>query len=134
MVATLGTGDDEQFVDTLEGTRKVNFMLHYNFAPYSVGEAGRMGFAGPPRNRPRQARLARHQPDAAPRPKSSPTRIRVVSEITESNGSSSMATVLRHLAGADGCGRSDEEAGGAVSPWALILEGDRYARALRHPG
>ena len=92
VVATLGTSDDEQYVDSLEGTYKQNFMLHYNFPPYSVGEAGRMGSPGPPRDRPRQARLARHQSDA-PLDRGIPYTIRVVSEITESNGSSSMATV-----------------------------------------
>ncbi len=65
VVATLGTGDDEQFIDALEGTYKEPFLLHYNFPPYSVGETGRMNAPGPPRNRPRQARLARASPDAA---------------------------------------------------------------------
>jgi polyribonucleotide nucleotidyltransferase len=78
-------------IDSLEGTYKERFLLHYNFPPYSVGEAGRMG-ARPPRNRPRQARLARDPPDAADA-EDFPYTIRVVSEITESNGSSSMATV-----------------------------------------
>ncbi len=58
VVATLGTGEDEQYVDSLTGTKKATFMLHYNFPPYSVGETGRTGFARPPRNRPRQARMA----------------------------------------------------------------------------
>ena len=67
VVATLGTGEDEQYVDSLDGTYKERFLLHYNFPPYSVGETGRMGAPGPARNRPRQARLARHPPDAADR-------------------------------------------------------------------
>ena len=52
VVATLGTGEDEQFIDELEGTRKERFLLHYNFPPFSVGETGRVGSAGAPRNRP----------------------------------------------------------------------------------
>ena len=58
VVATLGTGQDEQIIDALEGEYRENFMLHYNFPPYSTGEAGRMGSPGPARDRPRQARLA----------------------------------------------------------------------------
>ena len=58
VVTTLGTGDDEQLIDALHGSYRTNFLLHYNFPPYSVGEAGRMGSPGPPRDRPRQARLA----------------------------------------------------------------------------
>ena len=65
VVATLGTGEDEQYIDSLEGTKKERFLLHYNFPPYSVGEDGPHGFARPPRDRPRQARLARHPSDAA---------------------------------------------------------------------
>ena len=64
-VATLGTGQDEQIIDALEGEYREHFMLHYNFPPYSVGEAGRMGSPGPPRDRPRQARLARDPAAAA---------------------------------------------------------------------
>ena len=63
-VATLGTGQDEQIIDALEGEYREHFMLHYNFPPYSVGEAGRMGSPGPARGRPRQAGLAR-DPSAA---------------------------------------------------------------------
>ena len=74
VVATLGTGEDEQYVDSLEGTYKQHFMLHYNFPPYSVGETGRMGAPGPPRNRPRQACLARTASDPAGRASTSPTR------------------------------------------------------------
>ncbi len=92
VVATLGTGEDEQYVDTLEGTKKERFMLHYNFPPYSVGEAGRMG--GPGRREIGHGKLAwRAVHPLMPAPDEFPYTIRVVSEITESNGSSSMATV-----------------------------------------
>ena len=64
-VATLGTGEDEQYVDALQGTYKETFMLHYNFPPYSVGEVGRMTGPRAPRDRPRQARLARDPPGSA---------------------------------------------------------------------
>ncbi|MEE8296212.1 MAG: polyribonucleotide nucleotidyltransferase, partial [Hyphomicrobium sp.] len=92
VVATLGTGEDEQFVDALEGTRKERFMLHYNFPPYSVGETGRMGTPG--RREIGHGKLAwRAMHPIMPGPEEFPYTIRVVSEITESNGSSSMATV-----------------------------------------
>jgi len=92
VVATLGTGEDEQFVDALEGTRKERFMLHYNFPPYSVGETGRMGSPG--RREIGHGKLAwRAVHPIMPGPEEFPYTIRVVSEITESNGSSSMATV-----------------------------------------
>ena len=65
VVATLGTGEDEQYIDSLEGTYKERFLLHYNFPPYSRRRDRPHGFARPPRDRPRQARLARHPPDAA---------------------------------------------------------------------
>jgi polyribonucleotide nucleotidyltransferase len=92
VVATLGTGDDEQFVDSLEGTYKERFMLHYNFPPYSVGETGRMGSPG--RREIGHGKLAwRAIHPMLPPQHEFPYTIRVVSEITESNGSSSMATV-----------------------------------------
>jgi polyribonucleotide nucleotidyltransferase len=92
VVATLGTGEDEQFVDALEGTRKERFMLHYNFPPFSVGETGRMGSPG--RREIGHGKLAwRAVHPVMPGPEEFPYTIRVVSEITESNGSSSMATV-----------------------------------------
>ena len=69
VVATLGTGEDEQYIDALEGTYKETFMLHYNFPPFSVGETGPHGRAGPARDRPRQARLARDPSDAAGKPR-----------------------------------------------------------------
>lgn len=92
VVATLGTGEDEQFVDSLEGTKKERFMLHYNFPPYSVGETGRMGSPG--RREIGHGKLAwRAVHPLMPTAEDFPYTIRVVSEITESNGSSSMATV-----------------------------------------
>ncbi len=92
VVATLGTGEDEQFIDALEGTRKERFMLHYNFPPYSVGETGRMGSPG--RREIGHGKLAwRAVHPVMPSHEEFPYTIRIVSEITESNGSSSMATV-----------------------------------------
>ena len=92
VVATLGTGEDEQYVDTLEGTKKERFMLHYNFPPFSVGETGRIGSPG--RREIGHGKLAwRALNPLIPSPEEFPYTIRVVSEITESNGSSSMATV-----------------------------------------
>ncbi|MEZ5753057.1 MAG: polyribonucleotide nucleotidyltransferase [Paracoccaceae bacterium] len=91
-VATLGTGDDEQFIDALTGTTRQNFLLHYNFPPYSVGEVGRMGSPG--RREIGHGKLAWRALQAVlPAPTDFPYTIRIVSEITESNGSSSMATV-----------------------------------------
>jgi len=92
VVATLGTGEDEQFVDALEGTRKERFLLHYNFPPYSVGETGRMG--SPSRRDIGHGKLAwRAVHPLMPTGEEFPYTVRVVSEITESNGSSSMASV-----------------------------------------
>jgi polyribonucleotide nucleotidyltransferase len=92
VVATLGTGDDEQLVDSLEGSRKERFMLHYNFPPYSVGETGRMGSPG--RREIGHGKLAwRAVHPLMPSAEEFPYTVRLVSEITESNGSSSMATV-----------------------------------------
>ena len=92
VVATLGTGDDEQFIDALEGTYKEKFLLHYNFPPYSVGETGRMGSPG--RREIGHGKLAwRALRPMLPSAEEFPYTIRLVSEITESNGSSSMATV-----------------------------------------
>jgi len=91
-VATLGTGQDEQIIDALEGERREHFMLHYNFPPYSVGEAGRMGSPG--RREIGHGKLAyRAVRPVLPGKDVFPYTMRVVSEITESNGSSSMATV-----------------------------------------
>lgn len=92
VVATLGTGEDEQYIDSLTGTYKESFLLHYNFPPYSVGEAGRMGSPG--RREIGHGKLAwRAIRPMLPSREDFPYTIRLVSEITESNGSSSMATV-----------------------------------------
>ncbi|MEI2300087.1 MULTISPECIES: polyribonucleotide nucleotidyltransferase [Ensifer] len=92
VVATLGTGEDEQYVDSLTGMYKENFMLHYNFPPFSVGETGRMGSPG--RREIGHGKLAwRAIHPMLPTAEQFPYTLRVVSEITESNGSSSMATV-----------------------------------------
>ncbi|NOD33129.1 MULTISPECIES: polyribonucleotide nucleotidyltransferase [unclassified Ruegeria] len=91
-VTTLGTGDDEQFIDALHGNFKSNFLLHYNFPPYSVGEVGRVGSPG--RREIGHGKLAWRALQAVlPAPTDFPYTVRVVSEITESNGSSSMASV-----------------------------------------
>jgi polyribonucleotide nucleotidyltransferase len=125
VVVTLGTAEDEQFVDSLEGTAKQTFMLHYNFPPYSVGETGRMGAPG--RREIGHGKLAwRAIHPMLPTKDEFPYTLRVVSEITESNGSSSMATVCgTSLALMDaGVPLKRPTAGIAMG---LILEGDRYA-------
>ena len=92
VVTTLGTGDDEQFIDALHGNFKSNFLLHYNFPPYSVGEAGRVGPPG--RREIGHGKLAWRALQAVlPAATDFPYTVRLVSEITESNGSSSMASV-----------------------------------------
>ncbi|MEM6441560.1 MAG: polyribonucleotide nucleotidyltransferase, partial [Pseudomonadota bacterium] len=92
VVTTLGTGDDEQIIDALEGEWRERFLLHYNFPPYSVGEAGRMGPPG--RREVGHGKLAWRALQAVlPAATDFPYTIRIVSEITESNGSSSMASV-----------------------------------------
>jgi len=92
VVTTLGTGDDEQIIDALHGSSRSNFLLHYNFPPYSVGEAGRM--FGPGRREIGHGKLAWRALQAVlPAATDFPYTVRVVSEITESNGSSSMASV-----------------------------------------
>ncbi len=125
VVTTLGTSEDEQFVDSLEGTGKQTFMLHYNFPPYSVGETGRMGAPG--RREIGHGKLAwRAIHPMLPTKEEFPYTLRVVSEITESNGSSSMATVCgTSLALMDaGVPLKKPTAGIAMG---LILEGERYA-------
>ncbi|WP_449393825.1 polyribonucleotide nucleotidyltransferase [Devosia riboflavina] len=125
VVATLGTAEDEQFIDSLEGTRKENFLLHYNFPPYSVGEAGRMGSPG--RREIGHGKLAwRAINPIRPSMEEFPYTIRIVSEITESNGSSSMATVCgTSLALMDaGVPMKRPVAGIAMG---LILEGEKFA-------
>ncbi len=125
VVATLGTGEDEQFVDSLEGTYKERFLLHYNFPPYSVGETGRMGSPG--RREIGHGKLAwRAIRPMLPTAAEFPYTIRIVSEITELNGSSSMATVCgSSLALMDaGVPLKRPTAGIAMG---LILEGERFA-------
>ena len=125
VVATLGTGEDEQYIDSLEGTYKERFLLHYNFPPYSVGEPGRMGSPG--RREIGHGKLAwRAVRPMLPTQAEFPYTIRVVSEITESNGSSSMATVCgASLALMDaGVPLKRPTAGIAMG---LILEGERFA-------
>jgi polyribonucleotide nucleotidyltransferase len=125
VVATLGTGQDEQIIDSLEGEYRETFMLHYNFPPYSVGEVRRMG--SPSRRDIGHGKLAWRaiRPLLPPKEKF-PYTLRVVSEITESNGSSSMATVC-------GSSLSLMDAGvPLLRPVAgiamgLIKEGDRFA-------
>ncbi|GHC69797.1 polyribonucleotide nucleotidyltransferase [Limoniibacter endophyticus] len=125
VVATLGTGEDEQFIDELTGTRKESFLLHYNFPPYSVGETGRMGSPG--RREIGHGKLAwRAVHPMLPAAEQFPYTLRVVSEITESNGSSSMATVCgTSLALMDaGVPLAKPVAGIAMG---LIKEEDRFA-------
>jgi polyribonucleotide nucleotidyltransferase len=125
VVATLGTGEDEQYVDSLTGMYKETFLLHYNFPPYSVGETGRMGSPG--RREIGHGKLAwRAVRPMLPGKESFPYTIRAVSEITESNGSSSMATVCgTSLALMDaGVPLKSPVAGIAMG---LIKEGERFA-------
>ena len=124
-VTTLGTGQDEQIIDALDGDYREHFMLHYNFPPYSVGEAGRMGSPG--RREIGHGKLAwRAVHPMLPSKEDFPYTIRVVSEVTESNGSSSMATVCgSSLSMMDaGVPLKQPVAGIAMG---LIKEGDRYA-------
>ncbi|WFP63024.1 polyribonucleotide nucleotidyltransferase [Mesorhizobium sp. WSM4904] len=125
VVATLGTGEDEQYVDSLTGMYKEKFLLHYNFPPYSVGETGRMGSPG--RREIGHGKLAwRAIRPMLPSADQFPYTLRVVSEITESNGSSSMATVCgTSLALMDaGVPIAKPVAGIAMG---LIKEGERFA-------
>ncbi|MGH6947243.1 MAG: polyribonucleotide nucleotidyltransferase [Kiloniellales bacterium] len=125
VTTTLGTGQDEQIIDSLEGEFRERFMLHYNFPPYSVGEAGRMGSPG--RREIGHGKLAwRAIRPLLPEAESFPYTIRIVSEITESNGSSSMATVC-------GSSLSMMDAGVPLTrpvagiAMGLIKEGDDYS-------
>lgn len=125
VTATLGTGQDEQIIDGLADNYRENFMLHYNFPPFSVGEAGRFGFTG--RREVGHGKLAWRAIHPVMPPKDDfPYTIRVVSEVTESNGSSSMATVCgTSLALMDaGVPLPKPVAGIAMG---LIKDGDRYA-------
>ncbi|MEM8838436.1 MAG: polyribonucleotide nucleotidyltransferase [Pseudomonadota bacterium] len=125
VVATLGTADDEQFIDELSGTRKESFLLHYNFPPFSVGETGRIGSPG--RREIGHGKLAwRAVNPILPAHHDFPYTLRIVSDITESNGSSSMATVCgTSLALMDaGVPLARPVAGIAMG---LIKEGDDFA-------
>jgi polyribonucleotide nucleotidyltransferase len=124
VVTTLGTGQDEQIIDALGGEFRQHFLLHYNFPPYSVGEAGRFGFTG--RREVGHGKLAwRAIHPVMPAKEEFPYTIRVVSEITESNGSSSMASVC-------GASLSLMDAGVPLSApvsgiaMGLIKEGDQF--------
>ncbi|KEC55725.1 polyribonucleotide nucleotidyltransferase [Bartonella koehlerae] len=125
VVATLGTGEDEQYIDSLTGMYKETFLLHYNFPPFSVGEIGRLGSPG--RREIGHGKLAwRAIHPMLPTKEAFPYTIRAVSEITESNGSSSMATVCgTSLALMDaGVPLARPVAGIAMG---LIKEGERFA-------
>ena len=125
VVTTLGTGEDEQFIDSLEGTYKQHFMLHYNFPPYSVGEVGRMTGAG--RREIGHGKLAwRAINPLLPDKAGFPYTIRVVSEITESNGSSSMATVCGGSLALMDAGVPLQRAVAGIA-MGLILEGKKFA-------
>ena len=125
VVTTLGTGDDVQFIDSLEGTYKETFLLHYNFPPYSVGEAGRMGSPG--RREIGHGKLAwRAIRPVLPPAHEFPYTIRVVSEITESNGSSSMASVCGGSLSLMDAGVPLRRPVAGIA-MGLILEGERFA-------
>src|ERR1041384_4443170 len=125
VVATLGTGEDEQWIDALSGTYKEAFMLHYNFPPFSVGETGRTGAPG--RREIGHGKLAwRAIHPMLPSKEDFPSTIRVVSEITESNGSSSMATVCGTSLALMDAGVPLKRATAGIA-MGLILEGERYA-------
>ena len=125
VVATLGTADDEQFIDALEGTYKEKFLLHYNFPPYSVGETGRMG--GTNRRETGHGKLAwRAMRAVLPSQDEFPYVIRLVSEITESNGSSSMATVCGSSLALMDAGVPIKRSVAGIA-MGLILEGERFA-------
>ena len=125
VVTTLGTGEDEQYVDSLEGTYKQNFLLHYNFPPFSVGEVGRLGFTG--RREVGHGKLAwRAIHPMLPAHDQFPYTIRVVSEITESNGSSSMASVCGSSLSLMDAGVPLRRPVAGIA-MGLILEGERFA-------
>lgn len=125
VVATLGTAQDEQMIDTLDGDRRERFLLHYNFPPFSVGEAGRVGSPG--RREVGHGKLAwRAVHPVLPGKDNFPYTIRVVSEITESNGSSSMATVCGTSLALMDAGVPLERPIAGIA-MGLIKEGDRFA-------
>ncbi|TAJ93040.1 MAG: polyribonucleotide nucleotidyltransferase [Reyranella sp.] len=125
VVTTLGTGQDEQIIDALEGEYREHFMLHYNFPPYSVGEVRRMGSPG--RREIGHGKLAwRALRPMLPSKDKFPYTIRIVSEITESNGSSSMASVCGGSLALMDAGVPMERPVAGIA-MGLIKEGDRYA-------
>jgi polyribonucleotide nucleotidyltransferase len=125
VVTTLGTGRDAQIIDAIEGERKDPFMLHYNFPPYSVGETGMMG--SPKRREIGHGRLARRAIEPVlPEMIQFPYVIRLVSEITESNGSSSMATVCGSSLSLMAAGVPIKAAVAGIA-MGLIKEDDRFA-------
>jgi polyribonucleotide nucleotidyltransferase len=125
VVTTLGTGEDEQWIDALQGTYKEAFLLHYNFPPYSVGETGRMG--GTKRREIGHGKLAwRALHPVLPSKDDFPYTIRVVSEITESNGSSSMASVCGASLALMDAGVPLKRATAGIA-MGLILEDKRFA-------
>ena len=125
VVTTLGTGEDEQWIDALQGTYKESFLLHYNFPPYSVGETGRLG--GTKRREIGHGKLAwRAIHPVLPSKEEFPYTIRVVSEITESNGSSSMATVCGSSLALMDAGVPLKRATAGIA-MGLILEDKRFA-------
>jgi len=125
VVTTLGTGQDEQIIDALEGEYREHFMLHYNFPPYSVGEVRRMGSPG--RREIGHGKLAwRALRPMLPSKDKFPYTIRIVSEITESNGSSSMASVCGGSLALMDAGVPMERPVAGIA-MGLILEGERYA-------
>ncbi len=125
VVTTLGTGQDEQIIDALEGEYRSNFMLHYNFPPYSVGEAGRLGSPG--RREIGHGKLAfRAVNPMLPNKEAFPYTVRVVSEITESNGSSSMATVCGSSLSMMDAGVPLQRPVAGIA-MGLIKEGDKFA-------
>jgi polyribonucleotide nucleotidyltransferase len=125
VVTTLGTGEDEQWIDALQGTYKESFLLHYNFPPYSVGETGRMG--GTKRREIGHGKLAwRAIHPVLPSKNDFPYTIRVVSEITESNGSSSMASVCGGSLALMDAGVPLKRATAGIA-MGLILEDKRFA-------
>jgi polyribonucleotide nucleotidyltransferase len=125
VVATLGTGQDEQIIDALEGEYREHFMLHYNFPPYSVGEVRRMGSPG--RREIGHGKLAfRALRPMLPSKDKFPYTIRIVSEITESNGSSSMATVCGGSLSLMDAGVPMERPVAGIA-MGLIKEGERFA-------
>jgi polyribonucleotide nucleotidyltransferase len=131
-VTTLGTGQDEQIIDALEGNYRENFMLHYNFPPYSVGEVAAWARPAAAKSATASWPGARSTRAAGAGP-TSPTRSascrdhRVERLVLDGDG-------LRRLAGADGCGRAAEARPVAGIAMGLIKEGDGYRRPVRHPG